>query len=116
MRSIFMTGVFLLSTSTAFAQQPCKPLAFETRGVKATKSFDKIILTGSVSNGNPSDCGVQLRATSYDEKGYVVDTANFWPASTRNIPAGASEPFKYFLNAGDSKSFEIVPVSTKQWR
>jgi hypothetical protein len=117
MHATFAASLLALSAALpALAQEQCTPTAFQTKGVKVTKSYDKFAITGAVSNGNSSECGVQLRATSFDSKGDVVDTATFWPASVRNVAVGASEPFKYFLNAGDAKTFEVVPVSAKRWR
>lgn len=94
----------------------CSANDFTISGTKARREQQFMTITGTVTNTNSVDCGVQLKATAYDGQGAVVDTGNFWPASVRNIGAGAKEPFQWMLRFDPAaKSFEVVVIDAKQW-
>jgi len=76
---------------------------------------------GTVSNTSPVTCGVELEASAYDATGLLVGRVTFWPASTNNIPAGASHPIDYFIYDLTVPSEYVVsvyirPIRVKQWQ
>lgn len=54
-------------------------------------------LYGNVKNNSAWSAGVRLEAWAYDHTGLLVGHNKFWPASTWNIPAGATQEIDYFI-------------------
>ena len=74
---------------------------------------------GEIRNNGPLAAGVELKATVRDEKGAVVDSAEGWPASTRNIPPNSTWPFRSFgwmKPCEGSCTAELRIVGAKVWR
>lgn len=97
---------------------PCSPRDFTVKNINTREEYGRIVLTATVINNSAtSACGVQLKASTYDKSGAVLDTSDFWPASIRNISPGASENFSTRLlrHSGREKTFDVVPISSKTW-
>ena len=109
----------LSSTSTATkipSTQKCASGDFTVTGLKFRREYDSLAFTGTVTNSGNLHCGVQLKVSTYDSKGAVVDTSDFWPASIRNIAPGAKENFSYFIRYDkSSKTYDVVPIDARQW-
>jgi hypothetical protein len=75
------------------------------------------VFTATVANNGNTACGVQLKVSTYDGQGAVVDTSDFWPASIRNIAPGGKENFKSYLRYDKSvKKYDMVVISAKEWK
>ena len=95
---------------------PCSAGDFVVKDVKTRHEYGNIIFTATVSNNSAAPCGIELKASTYDKSGAVLDTANFWPASVRNIAPGASENFKTALRYDrEASDYDIVPINSKAW-
>jgi hypothetical protein len=80
------------------------------------KEYDKHKFTGTVTNNGTEPCGVQLKVSTYDRNGEVIETADFWPASIRNIEPGARENFWYFVRHDKAaKTYDAVVIDAKGW-
>jgi hypothetical protein len=58
----------------------CSPTDFVVSGLKFRHEYEYLTFTGTVTNNGNLLCGVQLKVSTYDGKGTVVDTTDFWPA------------------------------------
>lgn len=99
------------------AQPACSPSVFTVKGEKFRREYDNLRFTATVVNGGSMACGVQLKISTYDKAGDVLDTKDFWPASVRNIAPGASENFSYFIRYDKAATnYDIVPIDARVWR
>lgn len=99
------------------AEPKCPPESFEVKNTKFRREYDNIVMTATIVNKSTAECGVQLKASTYDKASAVVDTSNFWPASVRNIPPGGSENFKSYLRYDKAAAnYDVVPIDSKAWR
>jgi ABC-type glycerol-3-phosphate transport system substrate-binding protein len=77
---------------------------------------DYAIYVGELVNECADETGVQLQVVFRDSSGVAVDADEFWPASTRNIGAGASYVFKSMMRWNPaSKRGEIAVIDVKTW-
>jgi uncharacterized protein YdbL (DUF1318 family) len=84
------------------------------KGVWASHGTLRVI--GEVKNIGNIAAGVQIEAIARDANGQLVDTAKFWPYSTKNIPSGSSTGFKYPLTDDRSaKTVEVKVIDVKVW-
>jgi hypothetical protein len=61
------------------------------------------ITVGEIENLCADPIGVQMQIIFRDKAGNAVDSEEFWPNGTQNIPAGASRVFKW-INEYNSKA------------
>lgn len=102
--------------AVAQATTRCSPRDFKVSVLKFRKEYDKHKFTGTVTNNGTQPCGVQLKVSTYDQNGEVIETADFWPASIRNIEPGARENFWYFVNYDKAaKTYDAVAIDAKSW-
>ena len=74
-------------------------------------------LIGELKNNSNIATGVELQAICRDEKGRVVDTGSFWPASIKNIPARSTWPIKYpVTDKRNVKSVTLRVIGVKVWK
>ncbi len=95
----------------------CSAADFRVDGTRGRLNRHVFVVTGTAVNNGALACGVQVKVSSYDAAGVVLDTSDIWPASVRNIAPGASENFSYQLR-GDvlATRFDVVPISAKTWQ
>jgi hypothetical protein len=104
------------AVSSLTIKPSCDAANFIVKNIKSRREYDHAIFTATVTNTGPTACGVQLKASTYDKAGAVVNTSDFWPASVRNIEPGANENFQSFLRFDPAvKTVEIVPISARVW-
>ena len=73
-------------------------------------------VVGELRNNSGVAVGVQLQAVVRDGHGQVIDSAQWWPASTNNIPAGGSWPINYGVSdKGNIGAVEVSVVRVKAW-
>jgi hypothetical protein len=95
----------------------CSPKDFTISGLKFRKEYKNLTFTGTVTNSGAYACGVQLKVSTYDGQGAVVDTSDFWPASIRNISPGAKENFSYFVRYDKAvKTYDVSTIDAKEWK
>ena len=108
-------AVLMLGHSVLHAA-PCAAKSFMVKNINSKNQYGKAVLTATVTNNNKTACGVQIKSSSYDKNGVLIDTNDFWPASIRNIDPGASENFKTQLRADRAaKTYDLVPIDTRVW-
>jgi hypothetical protein len=74
------------------------------------------IYVGEIVNGCAEATGVQLQIVSRSASGEAVDSEQFWPASTNNIPAGGSYVFKWTAEANrQAKNATLGVIAVNQW-
>lgn len=96
------------------AAPACSAKDFAVSGIKFRREYDSLAFTGTVTNGGSIACGVQLKVSTYDDQGAVVETSDFWPASIRNIASGAKETFSYHVRYDKAaKKYEVIPSTPK---
>lgn len=94
----------------------CTASDFSVTALKFRKDYDSLRFTGTVTNNGALPCGVQLKVSTYDASGAVVETTDFWPASIRNISPGAAENFSYFVRFdSNAKRYDVAPIDAKAW-
>ena len=99
------------------ASQACSAKDFEVSGLKFRREYENLSFTGTVTSRSSNACGVQLKVSTYDAQGAVVDTSNFWPASIRNIAPGAKENFSYFVRYDKTaKTYDVLPIDAREWK
>lgn len=75
-----------------------------------------VYIVGEIRNNNTQAVGVQLQAVLRDKDGNVVDSTDWWPASTRNIPAGTSQPIKFPVSRqGNVENASLQVIAVKVW-
>jgi hypothetical protein len=104
----------------ALAAEPLAPSItasdFAILSSRTVREFGDVKVTGEVQNNGSVAVGVQLEATSRDDKGAPLDSAKFWPNSTSNIPAGAKTGFSYVVSHGPvAKTVDVQVVSVRVW-
>jgi len=72
-------------------------------------------LLGEVANRGPVAAGVALQASIHGVDETASDELQFWPAESRNIPPGASEPFNVSLPGARVASVQLEPVAARTW-
>jgi len=73
-------------------------------------------VVGEIYNGCADAIGVHVQAVFRDNAGQVVTETEFWPASTRNIPAHTSFAFEHPAN-GDRPvaAIELHVIDVNSW-
>lgn len=105
------------SSPARLAATACSPKDFTVSGVKFRREYENLTFTGTVTNSGSGACGVQLKVSTYDGQGTVVDTSDFWPASIRNIAPGAKENFSYFVRYDKTaKTYDVNAIDAKEWK
>ncbi|MFH1010402.1 MAG: hypothetical protein V1784_04105 [bacterium] len=66
-------------------------------------------VVGELRNNSAVAMGAQLQAIARDKEGRIIDSAEWWPASVSNIPAGSSWPIGYTIS--DKANIKTVTVS-----
>lgn len=95
---------------------PCRASDFTVKNTKSRREYDNTILTATITNNGSTACGIEVKASTYDKSGAVVETKDFWPASIRNIEPGAGENFQVYIRADSiAKNFDLVPIRAKVW-
>lgn len=75
-----------------------------------------VYIVGRVVNNCDHDTGVQIKVAILDHAGGVMRVANFWPASTENIPAHSGWPFQAEMDGVDSfDRFQVTVIDVKRW-
>jgi len=75
-----------------------------------------IEIIGELKNNSNIAGGVRLQAIARNKDGKLVDSWEFWPASTKNIPTGAKWPINMSVFSSASKedietvSFKVIEV------
>ena len=96
----------------------CAPDRFEVSSVTDRTEGDYRVLTGTIRNGNPIACGVQIAVDVHDTGGQLVASEKPWPFSVRNLAAGSTEEFQTTLPpevASRAATYAVRPVDTRVW-
>jgi hypothetical protein len=73
-------------------------------------------IVGRVLNNCDLETGVHIKIVILDHAGGVLRVADFWPASTDNIPAHSGFPFQTVVEGSDSfDRFQVTVVEVKRW-
>jgi hypothetical protein len=105
--------LLLVTNEAAFG---CDLSDIDVSGVRSRTEYQYVIITGTIKNNCSTACGVQLKATLYDKDGIVLDTSDFYPAGTANIPARSDFPFKAMLdNIKGGAKVSVTPLSVQGW-
>jgi hypothetical protein len=116
----FIAATLALTASPAGAQskQPTYECNIELKGVRALREEPSSIrIVGDIINHCTVALGVQLKATVRDEKGLVVDSFDFWPASVRNVEPEVPYAFAMPWRVETSwVSFELTVIDRKRWQ
>ena len=74
----------------------------------------------SWGSGSALPAGASVEITATDSKSYVVDVlSGYWPARTRNIASGDSQPFNFgpaMKYRPEMKKFDIKMIEARTWR
>ena len=71
---------------------------------------------GELRNNGQIAAGAQIEVIARDINGILVDCAEFWPASIRNIPSGGTTGIEYFFESNSRiKTIEAKVVSVTVW-
>ena len=73
------------------------------------ESYGTTYVVGELRNNGSVAVGVQLQAVVRDHHGHVIDSAQWWPASINNIPAGGTWPIR--AGVSDKQNIGTVEVS-----
>lgn len=77
---------------------------------------DTLYVIGEIRNKASVPLAPQLQAIARNKAGEVVDTTDWWPASTGNIAAGDRWPIKYPLTSRadvETVSVRVITVRTR---
>jgi hypothetical protein len=118
------TASTLLAAMAIFATPSwaCVPAEIEIRQIEWRRrppplNPDEVDVVGELINKCAEPTGVRLQLTFRDADGKVVDVFEGWPASTRNIEAGASYAFKISFKADvRTKSMDTKVLEVRRWR
>ncbi len=59
---------------------------------------------------------MQIKIAILDHAGGILRVADFWPASTDNIPAHSGWPFQTEMEGDDSfDRFQVSVIDVKRW-
>lgn len=77
---------------------------------------DFITVIGYTENHSNRPAAAKVKISCYDAKSNVVQVANFWPESIRNVPANSRSNFKHMFDSVPGiKRYEYEVISTKTW-
>jgi hypothetical protein len=99
------------------APGPCVASRFSVEEVHIPKRrYGLIWFVGVVRNDNAVPCAVELQGSGYGADGSMLNTTDFWPASTSNIDAGAKFNFRMSMDdVAAIERIEVMPISARQW-
>lgn len=101
----------------AFATAACSTSDIEVCGTHWRVAGRRLYTLGEPLNHCAEPVGVQLKVTTRDAEGKIIDTDDEWPASTRNIPPDRPYPFKT-RNTSDVSgvtSVSVDVIEVRQW-
>ena len=74
-------------------------------------------IVGRVTNNCDIETGVQIKVAILDHAGKVLRVADFWPASTDNIPAHSGFSFQTEIEGVDTfDRFQVSVIEVKRWK
>lgn len=73
------------------------------------------VIYGEVRNDNAVPAGVRLQVIALDGSGQVVESFDYWPAGSRNIPPGGTEPLDVVAIRKPASTFELRIIEAKAW-
>lgn len=104
------------ATSTTSAPT-CSAKDFTISDLKGKREYDYLTITARLHNGCKIAAGAQIKVSTYDAAGTLIDTKDIWPASVRNIEPGGHENFKtMFRDTKGTKNFDTQVLSVKVWK
>ncbi len=110
--AIFILTPFLASIVSSQSQGDFKILNWNW----SVNEIDYIVVNGEVKNVGLVAAGVELQIIIRNESGHVVYSAEFWPASIKNIRPGDTWPIRYIHPAmpGATKASMRV-IGSRTW-
>jgi hypothetical protein len=116
MKALLLTLVIALPSIPAFAESACTPQDITLGQYRIRAEYGWFIIVGDLTNNCVEATGVELTVTLYGADNAVLDTNNFWPASTSNIPPKSRYPVKTMLTYQHGvKRFDVRVQSVKRW-
>ena len=111
-------GAAAAATSTVPKAKPttCHASDFAFDQLKSRHHQGYVYIVGRVVNNCDKDTGVQIKIAILDHAGGVLRVADFWPASTDNIPAHSGFPFQTEIEGVVSfERFQVTVIDVKRW-
>jgi hypothetical protein len=94
----------------------CQASDFALDQLRSRHHKDYVYIVGRVINNCDKDTGVQIKIAILDHAGGVLRVADFWPASTENIPAHSGFPFQTEVEGVDAfERFQVTVIDVKRW-
>jgi hypothetical protein len=94
----------------------CTPDQFKVTGLRGTNEYGQLSVVGTIRNTCAYAAGIQMKLTTYDKSGNVLNTEDEWPASVSNIPPDSPYPFKLMIAADDTmQKFNVINESVTKW-
>ena len=112
---------FLLMLVTVF----CAPLASSQSAGDfkivdwswSTDKYGYIRVNGEVRNASRLAAGVELQLIFRNKSGQVIHSAEFWPASIKNIPAGGNWPvFFMVMDVSGVETASMRVIGARVWK
>lgn len=98
------------------AQAACRATDVEIKQADWRATPGYIAVVGEIVNRCAEPVGAQLQFTFRDAGGRVVAVEETWPASTRNVEAGASYPFsRTFFISDPVSTMTARVIDTRRW-
>jgi hypothetical protein len=116
-----------LDRNTKAKSASCTAADFSIEGFSSRVTDDcrasscpRLQLVGRLKNNCALAAGASVEITATDIKGNVVDVlSGSWPASTRNIASGDSQPFNFgpaMTYRPEMKKFDIRVIEARTWK
>ena len=95
----------------------CVPSDFSLKQANWHRESSEFVrVVGELVSNCSEPAGIQLQVVFRDKDGKVVTTEEFWPASTRNIPAHADYPFSVLTRVGaQAATLNVRILESRLW-
>ncbi len=109
-------SILLATPEIGFCCSPSDIQVKQSSWIRKGSNQQFLEVIGEIVNRCADATGVQLQAVFRDGAGRVVTTSEFWPASTRNIPAGGAYAFEQPADGDRPVSvLELNVIETRKW-
>jgi len=106
----------LASAAAVKSSSECHAGDFDLEDLSSRKQRGYVYIVGRVFNNCDVDTGAQIKISILDRAGTVLKVANYWPASSDNIPAHSGFHFQAAIEGVDSYDrFQVHVTNVKHW-
>ena len=115
--SSYLIIILFLSQSFIYAQShQISPSNFKIISFRGEWRYGTLYIIGEIKNIGDIPAGAQVEVIARDLNKLLIDSAQFWPNSTKNIRPGSSCGIKYHITEDTrAKSIEIKVISATIW-